>query len=173
VNYDSLASSLPTRVNSLVRAGEQLLAQREFYGAVVRLSEAAGLDDQNPLVWLRLSQAYFGATEYESAANALLRAMRIFPSVVTVQTALPGLADAAGQTLLTDRLAQLQRIAQGADDARLWTLLCYVQHLSARRDAAVRTAEYLTGRKSLPRESAALAKFVLAGKTPTTRPADR
>lgn len=170
VSRETFASAQANRQNALIREGEALLAAGEFYRGGTMIEQAGALDARNPLIWLRASQAYFGAGEFASSGRLLMRSIRLFPSVVSVRTPLLGLTGEAGDRVLETRLAQLQRLAQRSDSVELWTLLCYVQHLTGRSDAAAGTAEFLAKRKADSPQAAAVAQFVLGARSATTRP---
>ncbi len=115
------AFELPERVEPLVREAEQMIAERDFAGAVARLERAVGFDPDNARIRKDLGLTYAGLANLGKALDNFRRTVKIAPADAQTQFMLGRLL--AGQGRDADAIVALRTALKSptADPAKATT----------------------------------------------------
>lgn len=117
--------------DSLLKA-ESLMQIGAYYDAAVEYERARAFAPTNPLPLIGRANAYIAAGEYASAANNLLLGFDRYPDVATLDLDLASLL--GGAETIDLRRAELMRILERNEDARLRFLLGYLEYYGGDRE---------------------------------------
>lgn len=118
---------------------EGLLHAGRFYDAAQRFEQAIQLDQENPLPRLGAAHAMLGAGDYLSAGIYLLSGFERFHEITRFQVDLNALM--GGGEVVDMRRADLARLLEQNEDARLRFLLAYVELYSGNQEFGLQNLE--------------------------------
>lgn len=128
-----------TPLNDILLKAESLLQIGQYYDAANQYDRAYAMSPTNPLPLIGKSYALLAAGEYASAADSLLRGLDRFPDLARFDLDLAALL--GGPEMIDIRRADMMRVLERNEDARLRFLLGYVEYYGGQPERGVQNLE--------------------------------
>ena len=158
----NLAGLGNSQFNKYLKQARILMKKRRYYSASRRYRLASMLRAQNPLPHVGAVLSSFGAGEWQTAANELQLAIKLFPALIEVKLALLNLMDPED---VDKRLKGLDGwIKRVKVKPSILMLACYLNNSRGNKEIAKKYAKMILENSDSDKIQKSVANFVLNGK---------